>query len=80
MEEDLAMLFGDDDFNDADSEEFEDVIKELSTSMGNLEYGHRHLVKKVIHVSDAEVADGITIGEIGPRVSAVEGQIHVMVS
>ncbi|GKA93337.1 hypothetical protein Tco_0815323 [Tanacetum coccineum] len=137
MEEDLAMLFGDDDFNDADSEEFEDgeevwdvnedwlmapvtppsvpampppstyevggpstaaaegqsftlsalgfsmppsVIEELSTSMGNLEYGHRHLVKKVIHVRDAEVADGITIREIGPRVSAVEGQIQVMVS
>ncbi|GJZ81735.1 hypothetical protein Tco_0646729 [Tanacetum coccineum] len=136
MEEDLAMLFGDDDFNDADSEEFEDgeevwdvnedwlmapvtppsvpampppstyevggpstategqsftlstlgfsmppsVIEELSTSMGNLEYGHRHLVKKVIHVSDAEVADGITIGEIGPRVSAVERHIQVMVS
>ncbi|GKB22249.1 hypothetical protein Tco_0856172 [Tanacetum coccineum] len=27
------------------------------------------LVKKVIQVSDAEVADGITIEEIGPRVS-----------
>ncbi|GJR58055.1 hypothetical protein Tco_1500217 [Tanacetum coccineum] len=32
------------------------------------------LVKKVIQVSDAEVADGITIEEIGPRVSVVEGQ------
>ncbi|GJS21434.1 hypothetical protein Tco_0450066 [Tanacetum coccineum] len=38
------------------------------------------LVKKVIQVSDAEVADGIAIGEIGPRVSAVEGQVQVMAS
>ncbi|GKC63642.1 hypothetical protein Tco_1096240 [Tanacetum coccineum] len=50
------------------------VIKDLCTRMGNLEYGHGKLVKKVITVSDAEVADGIAIGEIGPRVSAVEGQ------
>ncbi|GKA33730.1 hypothetical protein Tco_0720159 [Tanacetum coccineum] len=131
MEEDIAMLFGDDDFSDDDSEGFEDeeevwevneewlmapvtpppmpvvpppstyevggpstaaaegqsftlpapgfpvppsVIEDLSTRMGNLEYGHGQLVKKVIQVSDAEVADGITIGEIGPRVSAIEGQ------
>ncbi|GJT89667.1 hypothetical protein Tco_1078512 [Tanacetum coccineum] len=52
------------------------VIEDLSTRMGNLEYGHRQLVKKVIQVSDAEVADGITIGEIGPRVSVVEGRIE----
>ncbi|GKB96900.1 hypothetical protein Tco_0983037 [Tanacetum coccineum] len=43
------------------------VIVDLITRMGNLKYEHRHLVKKVIQVSDAEVADGITIGEIGPR-------------
>ncbi|GKA83037.1 hypothetical protein Tco_0789785, partial [Tanacetum coccineum] len=36
--------------------------------------------KKVIQVSDAEVADGITIEEIGPRVSAMEGQVQVMAS
>ncbi|GJY35234.1 hypothetical protein Tco_0420612, partial [Tanacetum coccineum] len=53
------------------------MIEELSTPLSNLEYGHRHLVKKVIQVSDAEVADGITIGEIGPRVSAIEGQVQV---
>ncbi|GJW62161.1 hypothetical protein Tco_0111496, partial [Tanacetum coccineum] len=47
------------------------VIEDLSTRMGNLEYGHGQLVKKVIQVSDADVADGITIGEIGPRVSAI---------
>nr|GFC56175.1 hypothetical protein [Tanacetum cinerariifolium] len=33
------------------------VIKDLCTRMGNLEYGHRLLVKKVITVSDAEVVD-----------------------
>nr|GEW08890.1 hypothetical protein [Tanacetum cinerariifolium] len=32
----------------------------------------------VITVSDAEVADGIAIREIGPRVSTVKGQIQVM--
>ncbi|GJX05636.1 hypothetical protein Tco_0191552 [Tanacetum coccineum] len=137
MEEDIAMLFGDGDFSDDNSEGFEDeeevwdvneewlmapvtpplmpvvpppstyevggpsttaaegqsftlpapgfpvppsVIKDLSTRISNLEYGHRHLVKKVIQVSDVEVADGITIGEISPRVSAIEGQVQVMAS
>ncbi|GKA95980.1 hypothetical protein Tco_0818075 [Tanacetum coccineum] len=131
VEEDIAMLFGDDDFSDDDSEGFEDdkevwevnkewfmapvtplpmlvvpppstykvggpsadaaeehslalpapgfpvppsVIEDLCTHMGNLEYGHGQLVKKVIQVSDAEVADDIAIGEIGLRVSVVEGQ------
>ncbi|GJS66207.1 hypothetical protein Tco_0680771 [Tanacetum coccineum] len=49
------------------------VIEDLYTCMHNLEYGHGLLVKKVITVSDDEVADSITIGEIGPRVSTVEG-------
>ncbi|GKC57581.1 hypothetical protein Tco_1085179, partial [Tanacetum coccineum] len=117
MEGDIAMLFGDGDFSDDDSEGFEDgeevwevyeewlmapvnttpvpvsfplpasglavppsMIEDLSTRLGNLEYGHGQLVKKVIQVSDAEVADGITIREIGPRVSAMEGQVQVMVS
>ncbi|GJX90161.1 hypothetical protein Tco_0343487 [Tanacetum coccineum] len=52
------------------------VIKDLSTRLGNLEYGHGQLVKKVIQVSDAEVAVGVTIGEIGPRVFAIEGQVQ----
>ncbi|GJZ84165.1 hypothetical protein Tco_0649504 [Tanacetum coccineum] len=136
MDEDIAMLFGDDDFGDDDSEGFDEeevwevneewlmapitpplmpvvpppsiyevggpstaaaegqsfpllapglpvppnVIKDLITRMGNLEYGHGQLMKKVIQVSDAEVADGITIGEIGPRVSAIEGHVQVMAS
>ncbi|GKG54271.1 hypothetical protein Tco_0557794, partial [Tanacetum coccineum] len=33
------------------------------------------LVEKVIMVSDAEVADGIAIEDIGPRVSTVEDQM-----
>ncbi|GJV85539.1 hypothetical protein Tco_1525437 [Tanacetum coccineum] len=47
---------------------------------GNLKYGHGQLVKKVIQVSDSEVADGITIRKISPRVSAIEGQVQVMAS
>ncbi|GKC62261.1 hypothetical protein Tco_1089859 [Tanacetum coccineum] len=56
------------------------VIEDLCARMDNMEYGHGQLVKKVIKVSDAEVADGITIREIGPRVSAVEGQVQVVAS
>ncbi|GJT83232.1 hypothetical protein Tco_1057574 [Tanacetum coccineum] len=56
------------------------VIEDLCTCMGNLEYGHGLIVKKVITVSDAEVADSIAIGKIGPRVSNVEDQMHVMAS
>ncbi|GKA34268.1 hypothetical protein Tco_0720697 [Tanacetum coccineum] len=80
-EEDIAMLFGD-DFSDDDSEGVEEelpvppsVIEDLSTCLGNLEYGHGQLVKKVIQVSDAEVAAGISIGEIGPRVFAIGGHV-----
>ncbi|GKC82757.1 hypothetical protein Tco_1138474 [Tanacetum coccineum] len=32
------------------------VIEDLSTRLGDLEYGHGQLVKKVIQVSDSEVA------------------------
>nr|GEU70146.1 hypothetical protein [Tanacetum cinerariifolium] len=56
------------------------VIEDLCTRMGNLEYGHGLLVKKVITVSNAEVADSIAIGEIGLRVSTVKGQMQVMAS
>ncbi|GKB43374.1 hypothetical protein Tco_0888316 [Tanacetum coccineum] len=137
IEEDIAVLFGDGDFSDDDSEGFEDeeevwevneewlmapvtpplmpvmplpstyevggpstaavegqsftlpapgflvppsVIEDLRTRMVNLKYGHGQLVKKVIQVSDVVVADDITIGEIGSRVSAVEGQVQVMAS
>ncbi|GJY34819.1 hypothetical protein Tco_0419288 [Tanacetum coccineum] len=53
------------------------VIEDLSTRLGNLEYGHGQLVQRVNQVSDAEVADGVTIGELGPRVYAVEGHTTV---
>nr|GEZ50240.1 hypothetical protein [Tanacetum cinerariifolium] len=136
VEEDIALLFDDDDFSDDEFEGFKDdedvwevneerlmalftpllmpvipppstyevggpstaaegqsftllalgflvplsVIKDLSTRMDNLEYRHGQLVKRVIQVSDARVADDITIREIGPRVSAVEGHVQVMMS
>ncbi|GJV80252.1 hypothetical protein Tco_1516122 [Tanacetum coccineum] len=56
------------------------VIEDLSTRLVNLEYGHEQLVKKVIQVSDAEVAAGVSIGEIGPRVFAIEEHVQVMAS
>nr|GEY10770.1 hypothetical protein [Tanacetum cinerariifolium] len=138
MDEDIATLFGDDDFeyedfNDDDSEEAEEeeawevneewplapvtpslvpavqppsvyevggpsivaaegpsfplsapglpippsVIEDLSTHLGNLKYEHGQLVKKVIQVNDAEVAAGVSIEEIGPRVFAIEGQVQI---
>nr|GEU85292.1 hypothetical protein [Tanacetum cinerariifolium] len=52
------------------------VIEDLSNRLGNLEYGHGQRVKKVIHVSDAEVSAGVSIGEIGPRAFALEGQVQ----
>ncbi|GJX91512.1 hypothetical protein Tco_0344838 [Tanacetum coccineum] len=133
MEEDLAMLFGDDDFSNDGLDDDEDdddvwemdeewlmapvtppsmpvmpppstyevggsstaaaeghsltlltpevpvppsVIEDLCTRIGNLEYGHGQLVKKVITVSDAEVADSIAIRDISSRVSTVEGQMQ----
>nr|GEZ07626.1 hypothetical protein [Tanacetum cinerariifolium] len=56
------------------------VIEDLCTRMGNLEYGHEQLVKKVITVSDVEVADRIVTREIGPRVSTIEDEMQVMAS
>ncbi|GJZ08839.1 hypothetical protein Tco_0543122 [Tanacetum coccineum] len=56
------------------------VIEDLSTRLGNLEYEHGQLVQKVIQVSDADVAAGVSIGEIGPRVFDVEGQVQVIAS
>nr|GFA72456.1 hypothetical protein [Tanacetum cinerariifolium] len=56
------------------------VIEDLSTRLGNLEYRHKVLMRKMEEVSDAEVADSITIGEIHPRVATVEEQVQVMES
>ncbi|GJR93905.1 hypothetical protein Tco_0266079, partial [Tanacetum coccineum] len=135
MEEDLAALFGDDDFEDDAFDGFDEeevwevneewlmapttpppmlavpppsvyevggpstaaaegpsfphsalglhvppaVIEDLSTRLGNLEYGHGQLVQRVNQVSDAEVAAGVTIRELGPRVYADEGQYNTSI-
>nr|GEV03632.1 hypothetical protein [Tanacetum cinerariifolium] len=54
------------------------VIEDLSTRLGNLEYRHRVLMRKMEEVSDAEVADGIAIGEIHPRVATVDDQVQTL--
>nr|GFB93815.1 hypothetical protein [Tanacetum cinerariifolium] len=56
------------------------VIEYLSTRLGNLEYRHRVLMRKMEEVSVAEVADSIAIGEIHPRVATIEEQVQVMES
>nr|GEV66928.1 hypothetical protein [Tanacetum cinerariifolium] len=56
------------------------VIEDLGTRLGNLEYRHGVLLRKMEEVSDAEVADSIAIGEIHPRVATVREQVHVMES
>nr|GEV18207.1 hypothetical protein [Tanacetum cinerariifolium] len=57
MEEDLTVLFGeDDDFEDDDSEGFDE--------------------EEAWEVSDAEVPPSVTIGELGPRIYDVEGQVQ----
>nr|GEV78596.1 hypothetical protein [Tanacetum cinerariifolium] len=56
------------------------VIKDLSTRLGNLEYKHGVLMRKMEEVSDAEVADSITIREIHPRVATVGERVQVMAS
>nr|GEU82425.1 retrovirus-related Pol polyprotein from transposon TNT 1-94 [Tanacetum cinerariifolium] len=40
------------------------VIEDLSTRLGNLGYEHRQMVKKVIKVSDVEVAAGVLSGRL----------------
>nr|GFB83513.1 hypothetical protein [Tanacetum cinerariifolium] len=52
------------------------VIEDLSTRLGNLEHRHGVLMMKIEEVSDAEVADSITIGEIHPRVAIVGEQME----
>ncbi|GJS68479.1 putative reverse transcriptase domain-containing protein [Tanacetum coccineum] len=51
-----------------------EVIDDLCDRLSNLEYRHRELVKKMVIASDAEVTDRITIREIHPRVTTLEGQ------
>nr|GFA37597.1 hypothetical protein [Tanacetum cinerariifolium] len=56
------------------------VIENLSTRLGNLEYRHEVLVRKMEDVSDAEVAEIIAIGEIHPRVATVREQLRTRVT
>nr|GEX27711.1 hypothetical protein [Tanacetum cinerariifolium] len=49
---------------------------DLSTRLGNLEYRHGVLMRKIEEVSDDEVADSIAIGEIHPRVATMEEQVQ----
>ncbi|GJT26302.1 hypothetical protein Tco_0906577 [Tanacetum coccineum] len=107
IEEDLAALFGDDDFEDDasdvfDMEEVWEVNEEwlmapvtpppmLAVPLPSVyEVGDPstaaaegpsfpHSVSGLL-VSDVEVAAGVTIGELGLRVYAVEGQVQVIVS
>ncbi|GJT72021.1 hypothetical protein Tco_1031307 [Tanacetum coccineum] len=96
MEEDLAALFGDDDFEDDASDGFseeevwevnEDWLMAPTTPPPVLAVPPPSVYEvggpsttRVNQVSDAGVAAGVTIGEIGPRVYAVEGQVQVVVS
>nr|GEX28602.1 hypothetical protein [Tanacetum cinerariifolium] len=48
------------------------MIDDLYVRMSNLEYRYEELVKNMVKVSDAKVADSITVGEIHPRVATVE--------
>nr|GFB78319.1 hypothetical protein [Tanacetum cinerariifolium] len=52
------------------------VIEDLSTHLGNLEYRHGVLMRKMKEVSDAEMADSIAIGEIHPSVATVGEQVE----
>nr|GEV92792.1 hypothetical protein [Tanacetum cinerariifolium] len=54
--------------------------EDLSTRLGNLEYIHGVLMRKMEEVSDPEVADSIAIEEIHPRVATIEEQVQVMAS
>ncbi|GKE15690.1 hypothetical protein Tco_1423267 [Tanacetum coccineum] len=89
MDEDIAMLFGDDDFEDDASEGFDEeelpsVYEVGIPSTAAAEGPSYPLLAPGLpippSVSDAKVAAGVTIGEIGPRVFAIEGQVQVMAS
>ncbi|GJR11620.1 hypothetical protein Tco_0794272 [Tanacetum coccineum] len=108
MDEDIAMLFGDDDFEDDASEGFDiwevneewlmapvtqlpmpavpppsvyEVGGPSTAAIEGPSFPHSASGLPVPpSVSDADVAAGVTIREISPRVFAIEGQIQVMAS
>nr|GEU71072.1 hypothetical protein [Tanacetum cinerariifolium] len=55
------------------------VIEDFGTRLGNLEYKHGVVTRKMEEVSDALVADSIAIGEIHPRVATVGEQLRTRV-
>nr|GFC50552.1 hypothetical protein [Tanacetum cinerariifolium] len=54
------------------------VIEDLGTQLGNLEYKHEVVMRKMEEVSDAVVSDSIAIREIHPRVATVGEQVQVV--
>nr|GEY81841.1 hypothetical protein [Tanacetum cinerariifolium] len=54
------------------------IIDDLCIQMDNLEYRHGVLTRKIEKVSDAKVADSISIGEIQPRVATMEEQVQTL--
>nr|GEU52763.1 hypothetical protein [Tanacetum cinerariifolium] len=54
------------------------VIEDLGTLLGNLEYKHGVVTRKMGEVSDAVVADSIAIREIHPRVATMGEQVQVV--
>ncbi|GKE98815.1 hypothetical protein Tco_0022166 [Tanacetum coccineum] len=52
----------------------------LSVRIKNLEHAHGVLARKMGNMSDAQLNDGIAIGEIQPRVTTLEGQVEVLAS
>ncbi|GKD80515.1 hypothetical protein Tco_1347354, partial [Tanacetum coccineum] len=85
MEEDLVVLFGDDDFEDDASDGFgEEEVWEVNEDWLMAPTTPPPVLAvpppSVYEGSDAEIAAGAIIVEIGPRVLAVEGQMQVMVS
>ncbi|GKC41557.1 hypothetical protein Tco_1059279 [Tanacetum coccineum] len=55
-------------------------IRGLCIRAENLEHGYGTLVRKMEDVSDAQVDDGIAIGELRPKVTTLEGRVKVLAS
>nr|GEX87326.1 hypothetical protein [Tanacetum cinerariifolium] len=89
MKEDLSVLFGEDDDFENDSEGVDEeeawevneewlmahVTPPLVTAVQPLS-----VYERVNQVSDAKVAAGVTIGELGPRIYATEGQVQMVLT
>ncbi|GKA51059.1 hypothetical protein Tco_0744255, partial [Tanacetum coccineum] len=86
MEEDLAVLFHDDDFEDDASDGFvlavpPPSVYEVGGPSTTIAEGTSFpQVALGLPGSDTEIAPGVIIGDIGLRVLVVEGQMQVMAS